>query len=315
MEKRVLLSKNIIIFILAITIIIIAVGVVLILLGLNMTFSELFYNNAITTQIFSAIYFLGDEFGLIILVIAVIFAYDTKYGKNLAISLLFSIYFNGILKDIFQNPLPWTRADQNGFGFPSGHAQNAVATCGYMAGEAYQKESKILPWIFLSIIYLIAVSRIMVGANDIDDVVGGLLFGITFLVLYIYFEPMISERINALDLKIKLIVAIVVPIAFSVIAVTIFSNSYNHYGLVGGALMGLSIGYLIESEKIRYDPGKLKTKWRLANLIIGIFATVLVYLILSFIPLDGQFWEFLEYFIISLVAILLVPWVFTKIDR
>ena len=315
MEKKEILSNITMIVILAITIVIIVVGLVLILLGLNMTFCELFYNNNITTPIFSAISFLGDELGLIILVIAVIFSYDKKFGKNLTISLLFSIYTNGILKDIFQDPLPWTRADQRGFGFPSGHAQNAVATWGYMAGEAHQKKSKIIPWIFLIIIYLIAVSRVMVGAHDIDDVVGGLLFGIAFLVLFIYFEPIISERINTLDLKIKLILASVIPITLSLIAIIIFPNSFIRYGLVGGALLGLSIGYLIENEKIRYDPAKLETKWRLVNLTIGIFVTILIYLVLSFIPLEGHIWEFVKYLIISLVAMLLVPWIFTKINR
>ena len=155
----------------------------------------------------------------------------------------------------------------------------------------------------------------MIGAHDIQDVVGGLLFGIIFLVLFIYLEPIISEKINTLDLKLKLILAILILIVLSIIAITIFPDSDNQYALVGGALMGLSVGYLIEGEKIQYDPSELSIKQRIINLVIGIFITLLIYMILRFIPLEGHIWEFIEFFIISFIAILLAPWIFTKIQR
>lgn len=139
MSENEVLSKKTMIFIIMVSIITLLIGGFLILLGYNMTFTELYYKNKITTPIFSTITLLGDELGLIILVITVFFAYDKKFGKNLTFSLLFSIYLNSILKDVFQDPLPWTREEQRGFGFPSGHAQNAVATWGYMAYEAHKK--------------------------------------------------------------------------------------------------------------------------------------------------------------------------------
>lgn len=315
MNEDEILSIKTMIFIIIVSVITLLIGVILILLGYNMTFAELYYKNKTISPIFSAISFLGDELGLIILVVAILFAYDKKFGKNLAISLLLSVYFNGILKDIIQDPLPYTREDQRGYGLPSGHAQNAVAVWGYMAHEAHQKDNKILPWIFLIIIYLIGISRIMVGAHDIQDVVGGFLFGTIFLVLYLYLEPIISEKINTLNLRLKLILAIFIPIALSIIAVLIFPNSYIHYGLVGGALLGLSVGYLIEGEKIRYDSVELSTKQRVINLVISIIITLSIYMILRLIPFEGQLWEFIEFFIISFVAILLAPWIFTKIQK
>ena len=315
MNENGIFSKKTMIFIIIMSFITLLIGIILILLGYNMTFAELYYKNKITTPIFSAITFLGDELGLLILVIAILFAYDKKFGKNLIISLLLSVYSNGILKDIIQDPLPYTREDQRGYGLPSGHAQNAVATWGYMAYEAHQKKSKILPWIFLIIIYLIAISRIMVGAHDIQDVVGGLLFGTIFLVLFIYLEPIVTEKINTLNLKLKLILAILIPIVLSITAILIFPNSYIHYGLVGGALLGLSVGYLIEGEKIQYDPSEISTKQRVINLVIGIIITLSIYMILRFFPFEGHLWEFIEFFIISFVAILLAPWIFTKIQK
>ena len=315
MNENGIFSKKTMIFIIIMSFITLLIGIILILLGYNMTFAELYYKNKTISPIFSVITFLGEELGLIILVVAILFAYDKKFGKNLIISLLLSVYSNGILKDIIQDPLPYTREDQRGYGLPSGHAQNAVATWGYMAYEAHQKKSKILPWIFLIIIYLIAISRIMVGAHDIQDVVGGLLFGTIFLVLFIYLEPIVTEKINTLNLKLKLILAILIPIVLSITAILIFPNSYIHYGLVGGALLGLSVGYLIEGEKIQYDPSEISTKQRVINLVIGIIITLSIYMILRFFPFEGHLWEFIEFFIISFVAILLAPWIFTKIQK
>ncbi len=319
MSEEEILSKKKSLFILTIVIIISLLGLILIVLGFNMTFCEYFYGNDVTYIIFSAISYLGWEIGLILLVVTVYLVYDKKFGKNLIFSLIASFYSNSILKDIFQDPLPWTRLDQRGFSFPSGHAQNAVATWGFMAYEADKKENKIFPWIFLIIIYLISISRIIIGEHDVDDVVGGLLFGISLSLIFIHIEPIISEKVNRLNLNLKIILAIAIPIILFIIGIGIFPNTDNHYGYVG-ALIGLSIGYLIENEKIKYNPSELEIKQRIINLAIGIVIVLVVYLALDLIPLDlgplgNQIWEFFQLLIVALIAILLIPWLLIIIQE
>ena len=309
------LSTKTIIFILLVTIIIIVVGGILLLLGLNMTFCEFFYDNEVMYVIFRAISYLGEDVFLILILAVLFFAYNKQFAKNLTFALLGSYYSNAILKDIFQDPRPWTRREATGFGFPSGHSQNAVATWGYMAYHAHQKKNKVLPWIFLIIAYLIALSRIIIGVHDLEDVYGGLLYGIAFLVLFIYLEPIISEKINTLKLNLKLILAIVIPIILYITAFGIFPNTELDYGLCCGALMGISVGYLIENEYIKYEPTELINKQRIVNLIIGLVITIAIYLVLSLLSVDLLIYRFIKYLILSFSVVTLIPWILKRVNE
>ncbi len=316
MSEEEILSKKTIWLILIVTLIISLVGLAFIVLGLNNAINEYFYDNDIIYAIFTAIGYLGWEIGLIIIVLTSLIIYDVRFAKNLSFSLLGSFYLNSILKDIFQDPTPWTRREKPGFGFPSGHAQNAVAVWGFLAYNANNKKKKYLPWIFLAFIYLIATARILNGSHDVNDIVGGLLVGIAFLLSFIYLEPIITEKINQFNLSIKLVLSIVIPIILFIIAILIFPNTENYYGLSCGTLIGLSIGYLMEQEYVKYTPMELNNKQKIINLIIGLLIVMGLYVILDFlVDIDSQIWQFFEYLIISLAGFLLVPWILQKIKR
>ena len=310
------LSKKTVWLILIVTLIISLVGLALIVLGLNDAINEYFYDNDLVYTIFTVIGYLGWQTGLIIIIVSVLITYDVRFAKNLTFSLLGSFYINSLLKDIFQDPTPWTRREKPGFGFPSGHAQNAVAVWGYLAYEAHKKNKKYLPWIFLAFIYLIATARVLNGSHDVNDVVGGLLVGIAFLLSFIYLEPLITERINKLNLSLKLVLSIVIPIVLFIIVMLIFPNTENDYGLTCGVIMGLSVGYPMERKYVNYNPVELNNKQKIINLIIGLLIVMALYVILDFlIDIDNQIWKFFEYLIISLTAIFLVPWILQKIKR
>ena len=315
MSEKTTISKKLLLIILIFAVINFVVGGIFLLLGLNLYFNELFYGNAITFAIFRAISYIGEDIVQILLLATLIFVYDVKFGRNVGFSLLGSYYFNGVLKDIFQDPRPWTNDYETGFGFPSGHSQNAVAVWGLMSYESYNKENKILQWLFIIFIYLIGISRIVVGVHDLEDVWGGFFFGTIFLVLFIYFEPIISEKAKSLNFLTKAILAIIIPIAMLTIAIIIFPTTTLDYGLCCGGLMGISLGYLIETEKIHYDPKVLNTKQKLVNLVIGLVLTMVFYFALSVYSSDFFVWRFTKYFILAFLVITLVPWIFTKIKR
>jgi len=99
------------------------------------------------------------------------------------------------------------------------------------------------------------------------------------------------------------------------IAIIIFPTTTLDYGLCCGGLMGISLGYLIETEKIHYDPKVLNTKQKLVNLVIGLVLTMVFYFALSVYSSDFFIWRFTKYFILAFLVITLVPWIFTKIKR
>ncbi len=316
MNEEEILSKRNFVFILVITLIISLVGLVFLVLGLNNAINEYFADNDIVFAIFTAIGYIGWHTALIIIVVTVLIIYDVRFAKNLTFSLLGSFYLNGIMKDSIQDPTPLTRREDPGFGFPSGHAQNGVAIWGYLSYHAYKKKNKYLPWVFLIFIYLIATARILNGSHDVDDVVGGLLIGIAFLLSFIHLEPIIAKKINTLNLDIKLLLSIVIPIVLFIVAILIFPDTDNEYGLTCGALIGLSIGYLLEVEYIKYEPAELNNKQKIINLIIGLIIVLVVYVVLDLlVPIENQLWDFFEYLIIALTGVLLVPWILQKIKR
>jgi len=309
------LSKKILLIIVIIAAVNFAVGGILLLLGFNLYFNELFYGNTITFAIFRAISYIGEDIVQILLIAAIMFVYDKKFGRNVGFSLLGSYYFGRILKDSFQDPRPWTNTYEKDFGFPSGHSQNSVAVWGLLSYESYKKENKILHWVFIIFIYLIGISRIVVGVHDLEDVWGGFFYGTLFLVLFIYLEPVISEKAKSLNFLTKVILAIIIPISMLTIALIIFPTTTLDYGMCCGGLMGISLGYLIENEKIHYDPKVLNNKQKLVNLVIGLVLTMVFYFALSAYSSDFFVWRFTKYFLLAFLVITLIPWIFTKLKR
>lgn len=321
-EKNQDLNK-IIIYILIIAGVTIVVGLILLLSGLNIWFNEFFYDNSIMYALFSLITELGETRTFIFLIVIVWYVYDKEFAKNLAYTVLGSGYVNDFTKDIYRDPRPHTNLRPlvtgdpvvEGFGFPSGHSQLAVSTYGYLAYEAHVKNGKILCWIFTVLVYLVASSRVIIGVHDLQDVWGGLTFGFIWLTLFILFEPIISEKISSLSRIVKLILAVVIPIGLFLIGNYIFPNPTGDYGLISGALMGISLGYILETEKIKYDPRELTNKQRIVNLVIGIVITLVLYLTLSQLIPEAQILDLLQYLVLSFVLVTVVPWIFTKINR
>ena len=315
MSEEEKISKKLLIFILLNAIITFIVGLILLLLGYNIYFNELFYNNEEVYLIFSIITELGDIMIYIIIITSLWYAYDKKFAKNLAFSLLLGgAYANGILKDIFQDPRPWTRREASDYGFPSGHSQSAATVYPYIAYEV-RKKNKILAWILIGITYLVAISRVIIGVHDIHDIWGGLLFGMFFLTIFIIMEPKISEIAKTLSFPIKAIIVVVIPLILFLIAMVLFPNSDQDYGVYCGAMIGIGIGYLVECEKIQYDPTILSQKQKIINLIIGLILTFALYFALSFIPLESQIWDFIQFIIFTFLIVTLIPWMFTKIQK
>ena len=310
-------NGKILLYLLAITAVTFIIGLILYLTGFNLAFNYFFIDNEITFAIFSVITELGDTLVYLLIIIVAWYLYDKRFAKNLAISLLGSYYFNNIVKDIFKDPRPPTnyKANAEGYGFPSGHSQNGVAGWGYLAFEAYRKDNKILFWVFTILLYLIAGSRLIIGVHDLQDVWGGLTIGFIWLILFIFLEPKVSEKLRSFSILVKVIFSILVPIILFILAVLIFPSSTGDYGLICGGLMGLSLGYILETEKIKYEPGELTSTQKIINLVLGLIITLVLYFAFSLLFPESPIMDFLQYFVLSFLLVTLVPWIFTKIKR
>jgi membrane-associated phospholipid phosphatase len=334
MSEEEILSKKALITIGIISVLVMIIGMILLGLGYN----EAFYLNYTLIQaIFKAITYLGEAIVLILIIAIFYIAYDKRFAKNLAFSLLISAYINEFVKDIFQDPRPSTNADpeaeyglvETSYGFPSGHTQTAVAVWGYLGYEFKNKPRPlVIPILVSALIFLIAISRIIIGVHDLQDIIGGYAIGICLLFAFIYLEPIVAPKINKLNLIIKILLAIVISISLFAIGTLLFPTAglglidnpplyadEGGFAQVGGAMLGLSVGYLLENEYVKYNPSELNKKQKIINLIIGIIILLVVYLGLDLIISGNVFLRFVRYAIISFILIFLVPIIFKKINR
>lgn len=343
-EKENYLSKRALLIIGIISVVIIIIGLISLIPEVNLAF----YSDSSTAQaIFKAISYLGEPVVFIIIVAILFIGYNKKYAKNLALCLLFSTYFNGLFKELGQDLRPTTNADatedyglvEESYGFPSGHAQTAVSFWGYVSYEFDEPKYElkgfnipIIPFILSIVIFLVAISRIIIGVHDLQDIVGGLLIGIGLLLLFIYTEPFFTKQWNKLTLIPKLLLIIAISLAIFLIPTFIYPRAgYNlaqitgtpplypdagSFGLVGGVVLGLGIGYTLEQKYIKYDPSVLTKKQKIINVVIGLVIVILVFIPLDYlVPIDSVFYRFARYAITALIFTLLVPYICVKLKK
>lgn len=336
-EERELLSKRALMIIGIISLVILVLGIILYYTGLN----EAFYSESGQT-FFKIISYLGEPVVFILVGAVLYLGYNKSYAKNLTLNLLISYYFNGLIKELGQDPRPSTNQDpledlgvtEASYGFPSGHAQNAVTYWGYVSYEFkdnYKKNNiPIIPIILSVIIFLVAISRIIIGVHDLQDIIGGLLLGIGFLLLFIYVEPSASKLFNKLNFIGKIILTIIVSLVMFLIPTFIFPNAgvgealvptpiypdAGVFGQVGGAILGFGVGYLLEQKYVQYDPSQLSTKKKIINILIGIVIIFVVFLPFEYLlTVDSVFYRFFRYTLITAVIALLIPFICTKINK
>ncbi len=334
-ENKEFLSKYALIMIAAIWITTFIVGILFYFLGYN----DIFYvEDSAVLALFKAISFTGEAIFFILLLAIFYFVYDKQFAKNLASSLLLSIYINQFVKSICKDPRPLTNLNpeekylvtEPSYGFPSGHSQNAVAFWGYLAYKFKDKAkpSFLIPIILSAWIFLIAISRIIIGVHDVQDIVGGLLIGIILLIGFIYIQPKVSEKIKPLGLIIKIILTIVITVALFLIGTLLFPNAglgvaigAPFYGDEGGfaqaagALLGLTLGYLLENEYVKYNPSTINNKQKIINLVIGIVILLVCYFAFDMIIQGNVIMRFIRYAVLAFIVTLIIPLIFTKINK
>jgi undecaprenyl-diphosphatase len=139
-----------------------------------------------------AISFLGSFSGLLLIIIASLFALkNKKLTFFMGINLLATHLFNRILKFVYDRPRPdFILIKETGSSLPSGHAMCSMAFYGlliYLTSK-YVKEKKkrnILNSFLVIIILLIGFSRIYLNVHYLTDIMFGYAFGLLSLLLFI----------------------------------------------------------------------------------------------------------------------------------
>jgi membrane-associated phospholipid phosphatase len=327
------ISKKGLITIGIIFIIVLILGLVLIENGYNESFYS--YSESVR-MIFTAVTYLGEPSVFIIVIGFFYIVYNKRFAKNLALSLMASTYVNSLLKDIFQDPRPPSNIDlkssdgllRTSYGFPSGHNQTAVAAWGYIA---YHFRKRLWIVLFMSvIIFLVGLSRLVIGAHDLQDVIGGFLIGLVLLVLFIIIEPGASERFNKFNMRIQILLIVIISLFLTILGTLLFPKTglqllenppsftdSGNYALVGGVLLGFGIGYLLENKYVGYEPKDFNNKQKIMNLVVGIVTAFVVFFGLESLKdiFDSVIFRYARYATVSFILAFLVPLILTRIKK
>jgi len=299
-----------------IIVLIAVIGLLLVGAGVRATYIE----NDIVQLIFNIITYLGDTLVFIVCIAIIYIAYDKQYAKNLTFALLTTYYLNSFLKDVFRDPRPPENAGrETSYGFPSGHSQGAATFWGYFGYEFKDKPRRnLVPIILSGLILLVALSRIIIGVHDVQDITAGLILGIAVLLAFIYIEPVVSEKVSSFKMLNKILLGIVASLVLFIFGTLLFGIFIDEgaYAQVGGVVLGLSIGYVLENEYVDYQPSRLETKYKIINLIIGLIIVIVIYFGLEFLKdiFNSVIYRYFRYAIIALILTLVIPWIFTKIN-
>jgi glycerophosphoryl diester phosphodiesterase len=221
------------------------------------------------TPVFKGFSFLGYGGFLLIFLPLGYWVWNKNIFARMGLLLILTSLLNAWVKDFFQDPRPDPifQLDPevgNSYGFPSGHAQIAVTVWFWIAWESRKS------WIWIVCAILVAgicMSRLYLGVHDVEDVLGGLAFGLTGLAVFIYLNSKKKHWGKSLTPAGQLgAIAVIVALLVFTWPGTLPSSPIGYAVF----LMGFWIGVVMEQKWVFF---KKSPDWRkvIASGVVGIF--------------------------------------------
>lgn len=189
-------KKNIVIIVLSLLFVILCI---LVKLDLLSNIDESVYKfitsnmNDTTTNIYKVITFFGSTIFMVglcvLLLVLFIILKKNIYGYIISGTLIFSTIMNNVIKVIIRRERPiYMIVRETTFSFPSGHTMASVSMYGiliYLINKSnMNKKLKIILSIILGMIpFMVATSRIYLGAHYFSDILGAIMLATIVLLI------------------------------------------------------------------------------------------------------------------------------------
>ena len=245
------------------------------------------------TTLLSWMTYFGGLYGFMVLSIIVFWCIDKRCGYFMLSLGFVGTVINQFLKIIFRVPRPWiidpkfepvesAIADAGGFSFPSGHTQNVFATFGGIFAWTKKAWLKI---VCVVMIVLVAFSRMYLGVHTPLDV--GVSCGIGILLLVVLYPVFRSVEEHPNRMYGFIAVLALLTLAFFLYSYLCpfpewmyaeehfvnITEARHNASILTGALVGVTIGYTLDLNKVRFDT---KAKWwaQILKVVIGLVLTL-----------------------------------------
>lgn len=155
------------------------------------------------TAIFKIITFLASaKFVALLCLLILLFVKNKMIFVVILINMLIMWILIGVLKNTFKRERPNIKrlVNEKGYSYPSGHTMTGAIFYGFiifliMISDLILPLKWILTIILTLLIFLVGYTRFYLGVHYLSDVIGAILFGTSYLLLYIYFTYFILSLI------------------------------------------------------------------------------------------------------------------------
>lgn len=190
------------------------------------------------TAFFTAITSLGSLEFYMLAIPVIYWTVNKHFGFRFAVFFTLSAYINSGVKHVFTTERPPRElrlVTQEGYSFPSGHAQGSTAFWGFLALELKR------PWAYWFsgvMVALISISRIYLGVHWPIDIIGGLAIGLVLLFAY---SRLATKSFKNISLQTFILGSILLS------AILYLVQPVGDGPMTIGFLLGALIGYRLES--------------------------------------------------------------------
>ena len=237
------------------------------------------------------------------------FYWSPSRFSRVAMMLFISGLINAFLKDFFQDARPAIELMLDpkvgtSYGWPSGHSQIAVTLWGLLAYELKNKWATIGA---ITIIILIAFSRMYLGVHDLGDVFAGLIIG--GIILLIWHYAVINDLYKSFSKRSWLILILV----FQLILYIFYPSHEDHELSIW--FLGVMTGWFIGASNINIISNPVK------KLLISIFVVCTVFFLLIVITkieseiINAGLFGFIFSYILGMTFSIVVTWVIPRLLR
>lgn len=266
------------------------------------------FRNPAFDAFFQTINFLGDEDFYVLFLPLIFWCLHKALGIRLGAVLLFSMYLNQSLKDLFAAPRPhqfpnvWSPFKTAGYGIPSGHTQGTTVFWGYLGT---QLKTRLWWTLAIALPLFVGIGRMYLGDHFPQDVLAGWAIGIALVAVYAIFQPRVGEWIAKQALTTQLALAIVIPLAL--LALHFTADTAKSVGV----LLGFYVALVIENKYVRFATRAVLWK-QIVKFALGLAVLLALRFGLKAIFPEQALFDLLRYALMGAWVGVGAPWVFVK---